>query len=86
MTWIFTFGYGQHDPRTGRELDDRFVRVEADGYYQARARMLERFGDPNGAGNWAFDYETEEDAGVDRYRIIEIDFETGLDIQREAGQ
>lgn len=81
MTRIFTFGYGQHDPRTGRGLDDRFVRVEGDTDQHLRAKMLDRFGAGNGLGNWAFDYESEDAAGVARYGLIEIDFQTGLDIE-----
>ena len=85
-TWIFTFGYGQTDPRTGRSLADRYVIVDVDrdeaGFYDldaARRRMLVRFGNAGGTGNWAFDYPDEEAAGVNRYGLIQIDFETGVE-------
>lgn len=84
MTWIFTFGFGQHDPRTGLSLADRYVEVEldpelglAEGVEAARRRMLDRFGGHEHGGNWAFDYPNRERAGVDDYRLSRIDFETG---------
>jgi hypothetical protein len=84
MTWIFTFGYGQTDPKTGRSLADRYVRVPIDGdapvaqaVEAARRKMLARFGGHERGGNWAFDYPTRDAAGVDRYALTEIDFETG---------
>jgi len=79
---IFTFGFGQTDPLTGRALANRYVRVEADDVEAARLKMLDRFGNRyhGCAGNWAFDYPTEDDAGVDRWHLIQIDFATGEDI------
>jgi hypothetical protein len=41
--------------------------------------MYERFG-----RDWAFDYATEDDAGVDRFRLSEIDFDTGAVISTAA--
>lgn len=83
-TWIFTFGYGQVDPRTGRPLADCYVVVDVDkdatgrpDLQAARRQMLNRFGNAGGAGNWAFDYPDEEAAGVARYRLTQIDFVTG---------
>lgn len=84
MTWIFTFGFGQIDPRTGRHLDNCFVEVELhpqlgllDAVEHARRQMLARFGGHERGGNWAFDYRDREAAGVARYDLTEIDFETG---------
>jgi hypothetical protein len=80
---IFTFGYGQTDPLTGKSLADRYVRVEAPDRNAAAERMLDRFGNryPGHAlGNWAFDYPDEDAAGVERYGLVEIDFTTGLEI------
>jgi hypothetical protein len=75
VTTICTFGAGQVDPRTGHSMANRFVRVEAATRQAARAAMFERFGKA-----WAFDYRTEEEAGVRQYGLVEIDFETGLDL------
>lgn len=85
-TTIFTFGFGQRDPRTGDSLANRYVRVEADDVEAARILMLTRFGrvGASNAGNWAFDYPDEEAAGVDRYELIEIDFDSGRDKTSEA--
>lgn len=83
MIIIFTFGYGQTDPRTGMSLANRYVRVEAADRDAAAERMIDRFGHryPGRAlGNWAFDYPDEDAAGVERYGLVEIDFTTGLEI------
>jgi hypothetical protein len=82
MQTIFTFGFGQHDPLTGAELANRFVRIEANDLKAAKRKMIDRFGhaSPHAFGNWAFDYPTEDAAGVDRYHLIEIDFVTGDDL------
>ncbi|MGH9252717.1 MAG: hypothetical protein ACRD0W_24850 [Acidimicrobiales bacterium] len=84
MTWIFTFGFGQIDPKTGLSLANLFVEVEldpeaglAEGVETARHRMIDRFGGGAQGGNWAFDYPNREAAGVDRFRLHEIDFDTG---------
>lgn len=86
MTVIFTFGFGQSDPRTGNSLANRYVRVEAADLDAAKRRMVARFGNvsPTCAGNWAFDYPDEDAAGVDRYRLIEIDFHSGRDKTTEV--
>lgn len=64
-SWIFTFGMGQeHD---GLPMRYRFVRITGT-FDEARARMVERFGK-----KWAFQYATEEDAGVERWHLIDHD-------------
>jgi hypothetical protein len=83
-TRVFTFGYGQTDPRTRQPLDDCYVVVEVDedGPFTAvvaaaRRKMLDRFGNAEYGGNWAFDYSDEESAGVEMYGLTQIDFITG---------
>jgi hypothetical protein len=39
--------------------------------------MLDRFGNAEYGGNWAFDYSDEESAGVEMYGLTQIDFITG---------
>lgn len=81
MRRLFTFGFGQTDPKTGRALDNRYVWVEGSSVEDCRRQMLDRFGRRyHGAGNWAFDYPDAEAAGVERHRLIEIDLETGGDL------
>ena len=78
---LFTFGYGQTDPKTNWSLDNKYVWVVAENKEEAKEKMLERFGHKgNGFGNWAFDYDDEQSAGVHKYNLTEIDFITGLDI------
>lgn len=68
-TWVFTFGFGHTHPRTGRSLANHYVRVPGT-YEQARARMLERFGN-----RWAFQYETVEMArGRGHHELTELPF------------
>lgn len=78
-TYIYTFGYGQTDPLTGNKLDNRYVKIKGNSREETHQKMLQRFGYGNSTGNWAFDYLNEEQAGVKKYGIIEIDFETGKD-------
>src|SRR6185503_14397474 len=56
--WIFTFGYGHTDPRTGESLADCYCRISG-SFTQARELMVEMFG-----VKWAFQYGSEADAGV----------------------
>ena len=57
--WIFTFGVGSPH---GQE----FVRITG-SWDDAREEMVRRFGTA-----WAFQYPSEEAAGVKRYRLTEI--------------
>lgn len=57
--WIFTFGVGHTYAR-------RFVRIRGEEE-QARAQMIRCFGNA-----WAFQYSTEEEAGVGRYGLTEL--------------
>jgi len=44
ITQVFTFGYGQVCPFTGRKLDDHYATVVAADWDQARALMVAMFG------------------------------------------
>jgi hypothetical protein len=65
--WIFTFGFGHTDPVTGESRSNKFVRIKAEGYEQARERMKATFGT-----QWAFQYESEEEAGVEKHGLTEL--------------
>jgi len=58
--YIFTFGYGQPN-------ENCFHAVRAKDSNEARAEMVYRFGK-----KWAFQYDSREKAGVDRYNLTEI--------------
>ena len=62
--WIFTFGFGHE--LAGEPLRNRFVRIWG-SHAEARAKMVRRFGQ-----KWAFQYASEDEAGVDRYNLREI--------------
>jgi len=62
--WIFTFGFG-HVATGDVPLRNRFVRIRGT-YEEARTEMLRRFG-----RTWAFQYESEEAAGVERFNLSE---------------
>lgn len=65
--WIFTFGFGHAHPQTGESLANCFIRIRGTRA-DARREMDRRFGQ-----KWAFDYESEERAGVQKYNLREID-------------
>jgi len=65
--FIFTFGFGQTDPVTGESRASTFARIEADDSEQARLRMLNTYG-----RQWAFMYESEEEAGVVEFGLTEV--------------
>lgn len=65
--WIFTFGYGHAHPVTGEPLHDRFVRRRGT-FMSARLEMLSLFGQ-----KWSMQYRTEEDAGVERFHLRELE-------------
>lgn len=62
--WLFTFGVGH--VLDGVSLMGRFVRIRGT-YSGARAQMLERFGRA-----WCGQYESDEEAGVAKYRLVEL--------------
>lgn len=57
--WIFTFGVNDAKGRN-------FVRINST-YDGARDEMVRRFGK-----GWAFQYPSEEDAGVERFGLTEL--------------
>jgi hypothetical protein len=71
--WIFTFGSGQrlvppgYPDVEGLSLQDRYVRIAGDTWDYARDEMERRFG-----RQWAFQYHTEEEAGVQRFGLREL--------------
>jgi hypothetical protein len=54
VTRLFTFGYGQTCPFTGKDLADHYALVTAPDRSSALRTMLATFG-----RNWAFEYEPE---------------------------
>lgn len=57
--WIFTFG-GNHSHPNG------YVKIWGT-FHDARTEMFRRYGD-----KWAMQYETEEQAGVNRFNLSEV--------------
>jgi hypothetical protein len=64
--WIFTFGFGHVHPESGESLRNRFVRIRGT-FSEARDEMVRRFGK-----KWAFQYKSEQDAGVGTYALTEV--------------
>jgi len=65
---VFTFGT-DHVTDTGMSLFGYYTVIDGD-YEQARKQMFEARGP-----KWAFQYETEEEAGVERFNLEFIPFE-----------
>ncbi len=65
--FIFTFGFGQTNPDTGRSRASRFARIQAEEAIDARLLMIEQYGRA-----WAFQYDTEAEAGVAEFGLIEL--------------
>ena len=88
VTRIFTFGYGQHCPFTTQELIGYYVTVVAPEAGLCRQVMFRTFG-----REWAYEYDSPERAGVERFGLIEYarlvvgvkpTDPTGLGFSREA--
>ena len=73
--YIFTFGGGHVHPLSGASLARSFVRLEADSVGAARQIMFALFG-----AKWSHQYESEADAGVERWGLRELPV---LDVARE---
>jgi hypothetical protein len=58
--WIFTFGCGQVHA-------GKYVKIYAENSSDARKEMIDIFGK-----DWAFQYNNEDEAGVDRWGLIEL--------------
>lgn len=65
-SWIFTFGFGQHDPQTGEPLANSYIVVQGD-INESRRWMEERYG-----RQWAFQYPNEEAAGVSKWNLRRV--------------
>jgi hypothetical protein len=90
---VVTFGSNHNHPVSGRPMGHSYVVVAGADYDDCRARTIERFGN-----RWAFDYldgdawnpprpdlgTAEDQAGVDRYDLTEVDFETGEVVVRDG--
>lgn len=57
--WVFTFGSGQ-------EHEGCYIVIEGN-YSEARKEMHRRFG-----AKWGFQYASEEEAGVEKYKLKKI--------------
>lgn len=57
--WIFTFCNDHQYPNS-------YVKIHGD-FRHAREEMFVRFG-----SKWAFQYESEKEAGVEKYGLIEL--------------
>lgn len=63
--YIFTFGFEQ--THNDVLMANKFVAVEAESPGEAREIMASFFG-----MNWAFQYNSRLEAGVDRFNLIEV--------------
>ena len=61
--WVFTFGFGHVHPETGESLKNCYVIFYGDAN-ETREEMEGYFG-----RKWAFQYPSEEAAGVDKYNL-----------------
>lgn len=61
--FIFTFGFGQ-------KHENGFHAIRAENWGEARRIMFDRFG-----AKWSMQYESRDRAGVDRYRLKEIEWQ-----------
>jgi len=68
--WIFTFGTNHVHPVTGESLGRRFVAIKAADAATARVEMFAAFGP-----KWAMEYASRENAGVERFGLVELDLE-----------
>jgi hypothetical protein len=64
--WIFTFGFGHYHPITKAPLAAHFTRIFGT-YRSARVEMARRYG-----VKWAFQYASEEEAGVQQHELKEL--------------
>ena len=66
--YIVTFGFDQVNPITGKSLANHYVRVPGIDEEDARMKMVARFGN-----TWAFIYPSEERAGVQKFKLKELE-------------
>lgn len=76
--WYFTFGFDHHHPRTGQRLNNSYIKLHGtcDG---TRDQMRAAFGD-----RWAMQYDSAERAGVERYRLTEVQLPGAVDEPGDA--
>lgn len=67
-TYIFTFG-SNHVTADGMSLGGCYVEIEGT-YGEARQKLVEARGP-----KWAFQYNTKEEAGVDRFNLMKVSLE-----------
>ncbi len=65
--YVFTFGYGQRAD-SGEPLFWSYVTVASDSPEAARKAMFKKYG-----SKWAHQYNSKEDAEVDRWKLHELD-------------
>jgi hypothetical protein len=70
MTRIFSFGFGHHMGPDQVSLANHYTVVSGKDRQEIFEKMAERRN-----MIWATDYATKEQAGVDRFNLIEIAFE-----------
>lgn len=75
--WIFTFGFG-HVATGEVPLRNRFVRIRGT-FEEARTEMVRRFG-----RTWAFQYPSEDEAGVSTYGLTEYVIDSAVDPRSES--
>jgi JAB domain-containing protein similar to deubiquitination enzymes len=79
MEFICTFGFGHLHPVTKKSLGNHYIVVNAEDEVEAHKVMYRRFGQ-----KWAFCYKSREDAGVDRFDLVEL-VDDQLYAMKEAG-
>lgn len=67
MKRYFTFGYGHRNPKTGQSLHKHYVVIEGVTIEHCRLVMLLHFDKA-----WAMEYATSEDAGIERWGLVEL--------------
>lgn len=65
--WVFTFGFGHVDPKTGDPLGNCYVVIDGT-FDEARATMRRHFG-----YQWSMQYANEHEAGVGIFALTQID-------------
>jgi hypothetical protein len=65
--WFFTFGSNHTHPTTGQTLTNAYVRINGT-FASARVAMVAAFDN-----RWAFQYESADEAGVEKYKLTEVE-------------
>lgn len=65
--WYFTFGSNHTHPTTGEVLTNAYTRINGT-LASSRAAMVAAFGN-----RWAFQYESANEAGVDKCKLTEVE-------------